>query len=273
MTVQAEQTVLDHYILGEVYSQRPGTKCLPAIEKSTGRRCILKIYEVPKDVTVTEVMLLCGAFQSRDELSDYYKKLSLELCRQAAIMNALSANGGFSHYLTCQIIQVEDMGYRIYLLSPFEKTLAVKFEKELFSNKEIIRLACDLCRSLKVAREAGYIYVGLKPQNIFCTGDGYVIGDLGFIPLSSLPYRSLPQSYHNIYTPASSHDCFGTIPDKCDLFSLGKVLLQACCGGHLPKKELPDDNPLLQVILKACEPDSYPTLDSFEEALRGCSLP
>ncbi len=273
MTVQAKQAIQDQYILGEVYSQKHGTKCLPAIEKRTGRRCILKIYQIPKNESITQAMLLCGAFENRDKLNDYYKMQALELCRQAALMNALSSIGGFAHYLNCQLLPLEDIGYCIYLLSPYEKTLAVQFEKELFCHEEIVRLGCDLCRSLEKARGAGYLYIGLKPENIFCTDGGYIIGDLGFIPLSSLPYRPLPPSYYNAYTPASSHDCFGKIPVLCDLFSLGRVLLQAYCGGKLPKNEILDHCPLFQTILKACEPDGFSSLEHFRETLTRCCLP
>ncbi len=272
MTVHTVQNLTDHYILGEVYSQKAGTRCLPAIEKSTGRRCILKIYEIPTNEDITQAMLLSGAFENRDKLNGYYKMQALELCRQAALMNALSTDGGFAHYLNCQILPSEDIGYSIYLLSPFEKTLAVKFEKELFSHKEIARLGQELCSSLEKAREAGYIYIGLKPENILCTDNGYIIGDLGFIPLSSLPYRPLPQSCYNAYTPKYSHDCFSEIPHFCDLFSLGRVLLQAYFGGKLPKKEIQDNTPLLKTILEACEPDGFSSLESFREALTGCCL-
>ena len=52
---------------------------------------------------------------------------------------------------------------------------------------EALNLALDICAALTICRQSGYLYINLKPGNIYITPEqGYKIGDVGLVNLASL---------------------------------------------------------------------------------------
>lgn len=258
MSTRATSDYLKQYMLEEIFADHNGAVCYHATDKSNGRNYVVKVYIIPTNDALTEAFLLCGAFPDIYSIRSYYKELARDLCRQAAILNALSHTDYFSHFTGCHIEET-DNGYEVYLISPLQHTLSELFSKATLSEQNIIKLGIELCRATKQAREAGFLYIGLKPENIYISPKGiFQIGDVGFISVHSLPYAAMPDRYQTIYTPVDTHDCFGKIDMTTDIYGIGVILYQALSGGKQPQIVLgqPENKnqKLTEIVMKACSP-------------------
>ena len=237
MSNQQISLILEHYILGEPYSVRNGTWCYPATEKDTGENYIAKVRSFPPSPAVTDAFLLSGSFKNTEDVDAYYKEEARCLCRQAAILNALSHSEYFSHFTHCQTVERSDIGYDVWLVSPFRLTLAAVFEKSHLPPDIAIELGISLCRGMMQCREMGFLYTGIKPENIYISNKGtFQIGDTGFVPLPSLPYAPLPDGYSTAYAPPECRDCYSKISSNTDVYSIGAVLHRAFNGGKISDK-------------------------------------
>lgn len=278
MSEQFTSHLPEHYLLGDAFSNRYGIQCFPATDKRTGMRFVAKVQTIPNSPAVTDAFLLSGAFADENDVYTYYQDLSKDLCRQAAILNALSQSEYFSHFTACEMVKRNDAGYDIWLLSPYRNTLLTLFEKVTLEQAQIIELGISLCRALSICREAGFLYTGIKPENIYISEKGqFTIGDIGFISLTSLPYAALPINRHTIYTPADCHDCFSRLSENLDVYGVGIVLYQACMGGKLPDKIIKapqiENKALAEIIMTACSPAAdgrWKNPEEMEAALIAC---
>ena len=110
---------------------------------------------------------------------------------------------------------------------------------------EAVNLGLDICAALSAARNAGWIYVDLKPSNIFISANNeFRIGDLGFMELSNLKYASLPGKYRNAYTAPELEDDLSCPNTTMDTYALGKILYQIFNNGVLEDVDYPTENPL-----------------------------
>ena len=150
-------------------------------------------------------------------------------------------------------------------LNNFRQSVADMFENESLTHRKIVQLCMDMCTALVACRRDGYIYVDLKPTNIFYSeAQGFQIGDLGFASIASLPYSSLPQKYKSRYSAPEQLAAMSVISDTADVYALGLILYQAYNGGCLPPRvagqALPNpeyaDYEFAEIIQKACHPDA-----------------
>lgn len=267
-----------HYDLGDAFSNRKGIRCYPAVDRENGNRYIAKVHSYPAKSAATEAFLISGAFQNVEKINTYYREQARDLCKQAAILNSLSHFEHFSHFTFCQTEPKDDLGYDVWLLSPYRKTLAVLFDKIKLSREEIIELGLQLCQALTQCRQTGYLYIGMKPENIFISPKGqFQIGDVGFVALSSLPYATLPERYHSAYTPPENQEFLSVISESSDVYGVGAILYQAISGGKRPddlkKAPMNADSKLSSIIMKACASSSnvrWKDPTELEHALREC---
>ncbi|MBQ5608371.1 MAG: hypothetical protein IIU86_05035 [Oscillospiraceae bacterium] len=254
--------MLDNFAIGEVFSDHNGVRSCPAMDTHTENKYIVKVVSSPASATQLDAMLLSGAFQDRSQAIAYFKEIADSIIDEANVLKNLSELEGFVPFDNHQVFEHEDgEGFDIYLLSAYKNTLARKFRKDTMTHLGAINLGLDMCAALSVSRRSGYLYVNLKPDNIFIVGDnGYRIGDLGFISLDSLKYASLPDRYRSRYTAPEIADAYASLNTTIDIYALGLVLYQAFNGGILPS--FSDDAPLpppdfadyemAEIILKAC---------------------
>ena len=252
--------LLSQFKLGEPFSVRRGICCYPATDKDNGNRYVAKVISIPEKPSITDAFLLSGTFPSIEKVNAYYKDQARELCKQGAILNALSHSKYFTHMTSCQITDRKEIGYDVWLLSPYRRSLAQILTKSAFPRELIIKLGLQLCSAAIQCREAGFLYIGMKPENIFISADRqFQLGDIGFVSLSSLPYLALPVPYYTVYTPKECHDCFASISNTTDTFGIGAVLYHALTGGKKPDcltfPPATDDKELSDIIIKACDPE------------------
>lgn len=259
--------MLDGFLLGDALSSHNGVRCYPAIRRNTDEKYIVKVISIPASQVQLDALLLTGALSGREAALEYFNKQAEDLVRQTETLRSLSHQEGFVPYLDAQIVPMEDgVGYEVYLLGSYKHSVEKILRSDTMTHLGVIHMGLDLCAALAACRRAGYLFVDLQPGNIFHTEEhGYRIGDIGFVPLSSLKFASLPEKYHSSYTAPEMADDFAVLNATLDIYALGMVLYQAYNGGILPFEgnapaEIPvpplyADYEMADIILKACAPD------------------
>lgn len=259
--------MLDNFVMGEPMSSHHGVYCCPAMPKDSDSRYIVKIISIPASQVQLDALLLTGAYRDPAAAMDYFKELADGVVEEEAILKRLSRFEGFLPYDSYQVVPMEGaIGYHVYLMSPYKQSLERHFRKKPITHLGAVNLGLDLCAAMAVCRRAGYLYVDLKPGNVFLTAaNEYRVGDLGFVKLDNLKYASLPDKYRSAYTPPEVSDAMSPITETIDIYAIGLILYQAFNGGKLPFEgqsagdELPAplyaDYEMAEIILKACDPD------------------
>ncbi len=253
--------LLSDHMMGDPISSHHGICCCPAIKKDSDDKYIVKILSIPASQVQLDALLLTGAYATKDAALAYFKELADSAVEEAEILKKLSEIEGFCSYEGWQVVQMEDAtGYDVYLLGAYRPTLEWYFRSNPMTHLAAVNLGLDLCAALSVCRRNGYLYVDLKPGNVFITGNQeYRIGDLGFVKLNSLKYASLPDRYRSAYTAPEIADAYSSLNTTLDIYAAGLILYQAYNNGLLPAMdgdELPPpayaDYEMAQIILKAC---------------------
>lgn len=251
--------LLDGFAMGDAITDRGGIRTCPAIHQESGDKYIVKIISNPASQTQLDALLLTGAYTDREHALQYYESISQDILKEAEVLNKLSELDGFVACKGMQLVEAEDSsGYDVYLLTPYRKTLERYWNSQAMTHLAALNLGLDLCSALTVCRRCGFIYVALKPENIYMIEDkGFKIGDIGFIRLDSLKYASLPDRYRSAYTPPEIEDAFASISATTDVYAVGLILYQVFNGGMLPNAssnlEAPEfaDYEMAEIILKA----------------------
>ena len=150
--------LLDQFDMGDPISTHSGVCCCPAMKKGTTDRYIVKIIHIPASQTQLDALLLTGAYPDEQAAKNYFKELAADVENEAKILKELSALEGFLPYEGYQTVAMEDaIGYKVYLLGTYKRTLEKQFVREPLTHLNAVNLGLDLCASLAVCRRAGYL--------------------------------------------------------------------------------------------------------------------
>lgn len=265
--------LLDGFALGSSISCHSGVQCYPAMRNDSDERYIVKTISIPPSQVQLEALLLTGAYANEEAAKGYFQVLAKDVRDEVEILDRLAARRGFLPYSKYQIVPLEEgVGYEVFLLSPYKRSLERQFRAQPLTHLAAVNMGIDLCAALSVCREAGYLYVDLKPGNIFLSdGQEYQIGDLGFMDLASLDYASLPDRYRSVYVPPEICDAYATLNTTMDTYSLGLVLYQVFNNGELPF----DSEESRKAMMEQGEPLPPPTYADYEMAeiiLKACAF-
>lgn len=255
--------LLDGFALGQSMSCHSGVNCYPAMRVDSDERYIVKTISIPASQTQLEALLITGAYPNAEAARAYYLDLARGIEQEAEILEKLSRQRGFLPFEGCQTVPMEkEVGYQVYLVSHYRRSLERYLKRSPLTHLSAVNMGIDLCAALSVAREAGYLYVDLKPGNIYLSGEQtYHISDLGFIALDSLKYTSLPQRLRSAYTAPEVTDAMAQLNPTLDTYALGLVLYQVYNNNELPQPgeslaaPAYADYEMAQIILKAIDPD------------------
>lgn len=259
--------LLDDYDIGGSISDHTGVSCYPAMKKETTDRYIIKNVSIPASRTQLDALLLTGAYPDADSASAYFREMADATVAELETLKMLSKSDGFTAYDNWQIEKKENSaGYDVCMIGTYKYSLRKFLQHQPITHLAAVNLGLDLCQALSVCRKAGYLYVDLKPNNIYVEDRNYMIGDLGFIRLDGLKYATLPEKYCSQYTAPEALDVFGILTPTLDIYALGLILYQAYNGGALPfagefapierfDPPIFADYEMTEIILKACDPD------------------
>ena len=257
--------LLDGFALGSSMSDHHGVSSYPAMRMDSDERYIVKSISVPQSQTQLEALLLTGAYPDAEAARAYFRDLIQNIEEETRILEKLSQQRGFVPYEAIQTEPMEEgVGFDCYMLSPYRRSLERHLKRQPLTHLSAVNMGIDLCAALVLCREAGYLYVDLKPSNIFLSGQQeYHIGDLGFISLDSLKYASLPDRYRSFWTAPEVADAYAAMNDTMDIYALGLVLYQIYNNGKLPFGSEEDRQDLYR-RMQAGEPMPAPEYADYE---------
>lgn len=260
--------LLDGFAMGTPMSSHDGVQCCPAIRENSEKKYIVKIISIPASQVQMDALLLAGAYRDPADAMDYFKTVGNDVIKEAEFLQKLSKLEGFLSYESWQMepITSKRLGYQVYLVGTYKRSLEKHVRRNPVTHLEAVNLGLDLCSALSVCREAGALYVDLKPNNVFVSGKKeYRIGDLGFVQMDALKYTALPDKYRSVYTPPELHDPMASLNLTADTYAVGMILYQLYNEGQLPFRDkapeevLPSpanaDYELAEIIMKAIHPD------------------
>lgn len=260
--------LLDGFTMGSAISEHNGVRCYPAMRENSDQKYIVKIISIPASQSQVEALLLTGAYREPTAVLEYFRELSDNVEKEAACLKNLSRLEGFLAFEGWQVVPMENgrMGYEVYLLSSFRQALEKYVRRNNMTHLGALNLGIDMCNALSAARRAGWIYVDLKPSNIFISENKeYRIGDLGLMELEGLDLAALPAKYRNAYTAPELQDEMLSPNTTQDTYALGMILYQIFNDGQLPQVPHPTEDPLpppvnadyelAEILLKACDPN------------------
>lgn len=257
--------LLDGFVMGPSMSAHPGIRSCPAMPQDSDKRYIVKIISIPASAEQVEALLLTGAYPNQASALAYFKEQAQRTVDEIGVLKKLSGLEGFLPFEGWQLVDKEnEPGYELYLLSAYKRSLERFMNRHVMTHLNAVNLGLDMCASLAVCRRAGYLYVNLKPENIFISEDNeFRIGDLGFVSMDSLKYTALDERYYSPYSAPECRDVFTTLNTTVDTYAVGMVLYQVYNDGRLPAREEngqvppPDyaDYEMAEIILKAIDID------------------
>lgn len=259
--------LLDGYHMGDAISDHHGVRSYPAIHQDSDEKYIVKIISIPASQVKVQALLLTGAFSDEAAAGEYFHELAEDVLRETKVLERLSRMEGFLPFSGAQAAPMEKgVGWNVYLVSPYRPTLGRFLSRSNMTHLAAINLGLDMCASLAVCRQMGYLYVDLKPENVYiCNDHEYRIGDLGFLKLDSLKYASMPERCISPYTPPEIVDAYSDLNTTMDTYGAGMILYRVYNGGELPfsgragSDPLPPpayaDYELAEIIMKAISPD------------------
>lgn len=173
--------LLDGFVIGNPMSNHDGVQCLPAMKENSEEKYIVKIISIPASQVQLEALLLTGAYKDPADAMDYFKETADKVIQEAESLQKLSKLEGFLSYEGWQIAPMENgLGYQVYLLGTYKRSLEKYMRRNQLTHLEAINLSLDLCAALAIARRDGFLFIDLKPGNIFISKNKeYRIGDLG----------------------------------------------------------------------------------------------
>ena len=260
--------MLDGFVIGSPLGSHDGVCCCPAMKENTDQKYIVKVISIPGSQAQLDALLFTGAYKDPAAALDYFRSLSDDVVTEAEALRKLSKLEGFLSYESWQVVPMEnnDLGYQVYLLGTYKQSLDKFMRRTPMTHLAAVNLGLDMCAALAICRKAGYLYVDLKPSNIFVSDDReYRIGDLGFVRLNSLKYASLPSKYRSAYTAPEQEDTLATLNETVDTYAAGMILYQVFNNGQLPEQANTAESPLpaplnadyemAEIIMKAVAPD------------------
>ena len=148
--------LLDGFQVGDPISSHDGVRCCPAIKENSDNKYIVKILSIPASQSQLDALLLAGAFQDAAGALEYFKDLADGVVREIKLHQQLARLDGFVPCDAWQVVPMDDnqLGYEVYLLTPYHRTLDRHMKKTALTHLEAVNLGLDLCAALAASRRA-----------------------------------------------------------------------------------------------------------------------
>lgn len=211
---------------GGVYQAIRQDKCLTS-------RAAIKIISIPRDSYELESLRSEGLDLSASRT--YIKSLVDDFVNEIRIMESLNGNQNIVSILDYKVVErKEEIGWDIYIRMELLMPLNAYICDKRLTEREVIRLGCDICTALEACEKRNIIHRDIKPENIFVNDFGFFkLGDFGTAcTMENLTgYLSQKGSYNYMAPEVISGKEYDR---RVDIYSLGLVLYRFMNGNRMP---------------------------------------
>ncbi len=263
--------LLDGMNVLECFSTHGRTACYYLEHSESKEQYVLKHISIPESDTKTQALILTGAVADVAGAQTYYEEIANDIRKEVIRLQKLSDRNAVAPWSGYQVEPNESgIGFDVYLLMPRRCALQEFLKDNAMTQLQALNFGIDLCNALRTLHDAGFVYLNLKPENIFVDALGrYMIGDLGLMPRKDLHLCAVPEDYLSDFSAPELRGLFAEPSDTSDIYSLGMILYYIFNGNHLPHEDEPHlsengdclptpvyaDYELAEIIIKACNPD------------------
>ena len=239
------------------------------VVRDDGFICAIKVMSLPRSEQEMNELIKAGFVSSYEEATNYFAKAIQD---ELDLMKKFNGSPNIINFFEfTQEISEDQTCAKYYMRMEYAEDIKTHFLKNGVSQKDVVKLAIDMCSALEVISSNNVTHNDIKPGNIFIDNYGnYKLGDFGIastiggnnlVTFGTLNYIS-PEVYSRKSTLYNS-----------DLYSLGLVMYKLLAGdlpfvgGTTPEskaieirmsgKEIPPidgvNKSLMEIITKACD--------------------
>ena len=197
----------------------------------------IKVITVPK--SKSEINTVRSEGHTEDDTKKYFKGLVDEFVSEIKLMDSLKGITNIVSIEDYKVIEhIDEIGWTIYIRMELLTPLTEYVNRKLLTEKQVIKLGCDICTALEICQQKNIIHRDIKPQNIFVNSNGdFKLGDFGVarsleVVTSGLSKKGTPNYMAPEVWSGTDYD------ERVDIYSLGLVLYRYLNKNHLPFQDI-----------------------------------
>lgn len=139
----------------------------------------LKVITIPRDQADIQNAYSDG--MSKESVTTYFRSIVERITDEFALMSDLKGFTNIVSYQDHKVIEHEnEIGWDILIRMELLTSLQSYCSQNTLSERQIVKLGCDICRALELCWEMKIVHRDIKPENIFVNRHGdYELGDFG----------------------------------------------------------------------------------------------
>lgn len=221
----------------------------------------IKVISIPSKPS--EIQSLRSEGLSMNETKKYFQTIVNDFVSEIQLMESLKGVQNIVSVEDYKVIEKKnEIGWDIYirmeLLTPFNTYI----KNKKITEKEVIKLGCDICTALEICSKRNIIHRDIKPENIFINDFGdFKLGDFGIARKLENMTNALSQKGTLEYiapevATKTEYDA------RVDIYSLGIVLYRLLNNNLLPfldsEKQLSNPNARAKAVERRIGGENLP---------------
>ena len=249
-------------------------------ENNVKSMAAIKVISIPLDSS--EVVALRADGLDDNASRTYFKGIVDDFVNEIRMMESFKGIQNIVSVEDFKVVEKDteigwDIFIRMELLTPFQTYVQGK----TFTEKDVIRLGCDICTALEICGQRNIIHRDIKPENIFVNDFGFFkLGDFGIA--RKMEHMTAGLSQKGTLNYMAPEVFTGTQYDaRVDIYSLGIMLYRLLNANRMPfvdsEKKLMDPNARREALERRIQGEALPrpcdASDAMAEViLRSCAF-
>ena len=185
--------------------------------------CALKVISIPQ--SKAELQSIKNDGMDEDSITEYYRGLVEDFVQEIAMLSRLKGHQNIVSYEDYAVVEHEDgIGWDILIRMELLTDLPSYFNQNPLSEKDVVKLAIDICEALETCHAKKIIHRDIKIDNIFVSSEGgYKLGDFGVARNIEKTVSGLSKkgTYTYMAPEVYKGDAYN---ENVDIYSLGIVM-------------------------------------------------
>lgn len=193
----------------------------------------IKILSIPASESEMEALRSEGMDVTSTKA--YFKNVVDEFVNEIRLMVSLDGCSNIVSVKDYKVVEKEnEFGWYIFILMELLTPFSEYIKEHKLSEKDVIRLGCDICTALETCAEEKIIHRDIKPGNILVHKSGtFKLGDFGIARKLENVAGGLSQRYTPKYM-APEVNTSSDYDERVDIYSLGIMLYQQVNKMRIP---------------------------------------